>query len=435
MLLFLSPSVRTRLRTAVVLLVLLALAGTAVGVPVYLHYQWTAAQKALKQAKLDEARQRLRICLFFWPRSVEVNVLAARTARLSGDFETAESYLNHCLKIQKEKTQSVELEILLMRVQRGEVDEVAPILWRCVEDENPETPLILRTLSGAYMYNLRFDRAYPCLTRWIDEAPDEADAYYWRASILERMNNFDGAIEDYRQAVELDPNHTWARLKLAELYLDKSNPEAAAPHLELLHERHPDHPHAMGRLGQCRYLQGRLKEARQLLEAAVELLPKDPALCVHMAKLELQEKHPEKAERWLRRVLSIDPTDTEARFNLAKALGLQGRQREAKDAMAQFEKDRELLKRGAQLLQTGTDRPSSTADELFDIGNVFLRSGQDRLALYWLDRALQRNSNHQPTHQALADFFDKNGDREKAEYHRSRLVRSDKPAPPKPSSR
>jgi tetratricopeptide (TPR) repeat protein len=435
MLLFLSPSVRTRLRTAVVLLVLLALAGTAVGVPVYAHHQWTAAQLAVKQSRLDEARRRLRICLFFWPRSVEVNVLAARAARLGGDFETAESYLNHCLKLQKDKTQAVELELLLMRVQRGEVDEVAPILWRCVETENPETPLILRTLSGAYMYNLRFDRAYPCLTRWIEEAPDEADAYYWRGSILERMNNFDKAIEDYREAVLLDPNHVWARLKLAELYLDKSNPEAAAPHLELLHEQHPDHPHAMARLGQCRYLQGRLKEARGLLEAAVELLPNDPALLVHLAKLELQEKHPDKAEKWLRRVLTIDPTDTEARYSLAKALGLQGRQREAKDAMAQYEKDRELLKRAAQALQTGTDRPTSTTADLFDIGSIFLRSGQDRLGRFWLERALQRDPFHQPSRQALADYYEKIGDRDEAEKHRRFLRGTDKPASAKPSSR
>jgi tetratricopeptide (TPR) repeat protein len=397
----------------------------------YAHHKWRSAQTAVKEGRLDEARRSLRVCLFFWPNSVEVNVLAARAARLGGDFDGAESYLNRC-----PKTAAVEVEYLLMRVQRGEVDEVAPVLWRCVEDKNPESVLILRTLSAAYIHNLRFDRAFPCLERWIKEAPFDAEAYYWRASVRERMSNFDDALLDYRTAVEVDPDHSWARLKYAELYLDKSNPEAAAPHLELLHEQFPDRAQVTARLGQCRYLQGRLAEARQLLEPAVERLPNDPALLVCLAKLELQEKHPKKAEEWLRRVLKIDPTDIEARYQLVKALGLQGRDREAKEALVEFEKDRLLLKRASELLTKGTDRSSSTADELYDIGSVFLRSGQLRLAEYWLIRALERDPNHLPAHKAVAELYEKKGEPDKADAHRRFVQGTEKkelPAP-KPSS-
>jgi tetratricopeptide (TPR) repeat protein len=414
---FLWKAVQAHFRTAIVATMLLSLLGFGIGVPVYADWEWRSAKAALKEGRLDDARRHLRFWVYFFPSNVEVNVLAARAARLGGKFDEAEGYLNHC-----RKTPAVELEYLLMRVQRGEVDEVAPLLWRCVRDEHPESVLILRTLSGAYMHNLRFDRAYPCLTEWLKVDPDDAEAYYWRGSVQERMSNFDSALEDYRTAVEVDPNHSWARLKYAELYLDKSNPEAAAPHLEMLHEQFPERADVAARLGQCRYLQGRLAEARSLLESAIQHLPKDPALLVYLAKLDLQERRPERAEKWLRQVLSLDPTDTEARYQLVKSLGLQGRDREAKDALAEYEKDRQLMKRASELLQKGTERSATTADELFEIASVFLRSGQDRLSLYWLDRTLVLDPNHQAAHAALAEYFEKKGDQEKATRHRLRLT-------------
>src|SRR3954454_5548314 len=63
----------------------------------YVRHQWRAAQAALAADRLGEARSRLDVCLFVWPRSLEVHLLAARAARLSGDPQTAEAHLNQCL--------------------------------------------------------------------------------------------------------------------------------------------------------------------------------------------------------------------------------------------------------------------------------------------------------------------------------------------------
>jgi type IV pilus assembly protein PilF len=432
MLQFTGKAVHTRLRTAVVVVVLLLLPGTGIALPVYFRYQWRSAQTAVKDSRYDDARRHLRCWLLFFPSDIEVNVLAARAARLRGDFQNAELYLNRC-----KKTKSVELEYLLMAVQLGEVDRVASALWRCVEDDNPETVEILRTLAGAYMNNSRLDRAYPCLTRWIKEAPDDPRAYYWRGLVQEQLHQFEAAMEDYRKAVELDPKQSWACLKLAELYLDRHNPKSAAPLLETLHEQLPERAVVAARLGQCRYLQGRIDEARELLETAVRSLPDDPALLVQLAKLDIQQKRPEKAEERLRRVLEIDPTDTEARYQLAESLRRQGRDKESKEVLAQYEKDKELRKRASIVMTKGAESSQSTAEDFFVVASIFLRSRQDRLARYWLERALQRDPNHQPAQKALAELLEKKGDPEAAARHRSRLTATEAPAasPPKPSSR
>jgi thioredoxin-like negative regulator of GroEL len=128
----------------------------------------------------------------------------------------------------------------------------------------------------------------------------------------------------------------------------------------------------------------------------------------------------------LLRVLRKDSTDTQARLTLGQCYRLQGREKEADAAFAEFERNKELLHRASKLLQEDAERPTGNADELFEIASMFIRTDQSRLAIYWLDQALRRDSAHKPTHKALAELFEKEGKRENAAYHR-RLAGDDRP--------
>jgi tetratricopeptide (TPR) repeat protein len=408
---------------------ILVLAGAFVGLPVYALRQWHAAQAAVKAGRPEEAQSSLDLCLFVWPRSVPVHLLAARAARLRGDFGGAEAHLNQCLKLRPGATEAIQLEFLLMRVQRGEEDEVVSELLLYVEDNSPEAPVILETLARAYMYNLRYGPAFTCLSQWIAVAPDSAEPLRWRGWVLERLNDPEGAMKDYKRALELGPDLASVRLRLAEMYLDRSNPSEAQAHLERLQGQTPDRPEVQARIGQCRFLQGDHEEARRLLEAAVEQLPNDPLVLIHLAKLDLQGNRPAKAEQWLRRALKVDPTDTEAEFTLVASLQSQGRWDEAKTVLEQYQKDTAMLKRVARVLQQEAEKPSADPDALSEMGSLFLRTNP-RVGLYWLHRALERDRGHQPTHKVLAEYYESKGDQEKAALHRHQLKPDSKAAAP-----
>jgi tetratricopeptide (TPR) repeat protein len=419
---------RRRPRTAALVLLLLVLAGVGAGLPCYAYYQWRAARAALKDGRLADARRSLDVCLFFWPRSVPVHLLAARAARTSGDFEAAEAHLNRCLKLENGATEDIQLEFLLMRVQTGEVDTVAPELMKYVDKKHPDTPIILESISGAYMHDLRYGPALGILNRWVQEAPDSAQPYYWRGWVWERMNSYNSGMEDYQQALERDPDLVPARLRLAEMYLERSNPAEALPHLERLSRQHPERADVKARLGQCRFLQGDLKAARPLLEAAAPELPRDSALLIHLAKLELQEGRPAEAEKWLRQLLQADPADLEAQYTLVSSLQLQGRQEEAAAALAHYEQDKALLQRADRLLKDEAEHPGHDAAAPFEIGTIFLRIGQARLGEYWLNQALERDPGHKPSHQALAEYYESKGKPDQAAPHRRWLSKLDSKA-------
>ncbi len=403
-------------------LLLVLLAGMAAGLYVHALRQWQAAQAALKDGRPGDARRSLEVCLLLWPRSVPVHVLAARAARSGGDFEAAEKHLNHCIKLEGHAGEAVQLEFLLMRVQQGEVDAVAADLMSLVEEQHPETPLILETLARAHMHNLRYGPALYYLNRWVLEAPDDPQPLHWRGWVRERLSNYHGAIHDYEQALQRDPDRFPVRLRLAEMLLERANVPAALPHIDHLQERYPQRPVVMARVGQLRYLQGEKEEARRLLESAVRSMPNDAAVLIHLARLDLDDNRPARAEPKLRQVLEADPTDSEARYTLVKCLKLQGREKEADDMLAQYLRETEMLRRANQLLQREADRPSNDPDALCTIGGLFLHSRQERLGLYWLGKALQagraRGQEHQQTHRILAEHYEKQGERDKAAVHR-----------------
>jgi Tfp pilus assembly protein PilF len=138
--------------------------------------------------------------------------------------------------------------------------------------------------------------------------------------------------------------------------------------------------------------------------------------------LDLQQGRGVEAERRLRKALEAEPSDTEALINLASALQLQGRTDEAAATLKKHEWYKEKLDRANELLKNTADSPTAKAADYAEIGTLLLEIGKERLGVYWLEQALERDPGHQPAHKLLAEHFAKKGDRERAESHR-RLLR------------
>src|SRR5262249_6997322 len=221
-------AVRAHPGRAALVVVGLALAAV-LGTYYYARAEWRAAQAAVREARPEEARQRLAFCRKVWPRSVEVHILSARAARLCGDYQEAEAYLSRCLELQGGANDAIQLEFLLMRTQTGEVEEVTPSLIALVDSNHPDSLLILETMARTYMHGLRYGPAYQCLNRWIAISPDDARPYQWRGWVMERMNHPARAEEDYQRSLDLNPDQPLLRLRLAEMYLEDKLPLPALP--------------------------------------------------------------------------------------------------------------------------------------------------------------------------------------------------------------
>jgi tetratricopeptide (TPR) repeat protein len=386
-----------------------------IGVNVRAEYDYRAAERALEQRDFGTARALLDRCLGVRPRSAETHYLAARAARRAGDFDDAGRHLRTCEQLGG-APEALELERALVRVQRGDAEMYAGWLLKCVEQDHPDSVLILEALATGFMKTYRMNHADHCLRLWLEREPDNVQALMWRAELAERRQSSE-AVEYYRRAVEADPEHEEARLRLASGLLSLHRHEEAARHYEWLRERHPDRADVLVGLARCRREMGRPEEAKRLLELALAANPKHVAALHERGRVALEMDQPAEAEEWLRKAAAAAPNHQEITFTLYQCLQARGKTTEARQLHAQIERINASLERLGELTRKIAASPND-ADLRYEAGMIFLNNGQEVEGLRWLASALNENPRHAPTHRALTEYYEHAGDSARADQHR-----------------
>jgi tetratricopeptide (TPR) repeat protein len=126
-----------------------------VALPAWADLQQGFAEDALAAGRTSEARVYVERALPFASDRAAALRLAARVERTEGQYARAESYLQRCRVVEEPTSEATQLEWVLLRAQRGEVDRVAPGLMYSVRHGHPEARHILETLARVYMHELR----------------------------------------------------------------------------------------------------------------------------------------------------------------------------------------------------------------------------------------------------------------------------------------
>jgi len=415
--------VRVKLLVLSLGLGLLGLGGLGAGRYFYARYQFRAAEQAAARYDFDEAERRLAAGLGVHPGSAALHLRMARVARRATHYDLAAEHLRECQRLEGKNSDNA-LEALLLQAQIGDIADVENLLLEQVADGSPDANLILEALARGYIHIYHLDAAMGCLNRLLEREPDNVSALLLRASLWNTAGNYDGALEDCRRAVEAQPEHRVARLRLGEALLTSKQPEEALLQFEYLRQR-PGGDTADVLVGVARSHRqlGHAEEARQVLD---ELLARDPAhgsALVERGKIALDSESPAEAEKWLRRVVADYPFDAQANYLLAQALRKQGREDEASPyeaARTRIERDRKALDEAfRQVLK----EPRNPAPRL-QAGLICMRNGRSDEGERWLLSALEQAPDHAPTREALATFYERTGKVELAARYRQIGARS-----------
>src|ERR1043166_648473 len=134
-------------------IVLLALAALGLGGAwIWSESDLWAAQRSLDHHAYPQSRRHLQRYLRSWPSSDAAHLLAARVARLTGDFPTAAQHLDECQRLGTDRATLI-LERALLDAQRGTLGPAdTKILWDRALAESSDTPLILEALTLQRLY-------------------------------------------------------------------------------------------------------------------------------------------------------------------------------------------------------------------------------------------------------------------------------------------
>jgi predicted Zn-dependent protease len=404
-------------RAALAGLVLLVLGIPAGVAGWYLRVQprLRAAEAALDDHDYAAAADHLARFLEARPNHARAHFLAARAARALRRYDEAEEHLRACRRLGWDE-QALEVERRLRDLQEGDAS-AEPFLRQHAEAGGPEALPVLEALTQYYVDQYRLTRALDCLNRYLAARPDDLRALLGRASVWERFLYFGDAADDYRRAVATHPDSAEARLRLADTLLIAGTPQEALPHYEWLEAREGWRVPVRLGAARCRRRLGQVEEARGSLEALLRERPNDPDVLAETGQLALDEGRSADAERWLRRAVELAPYDRKANYGLAQCLRALGRAAEARPFDARVQRIDADLKRIDQLSKEVIKAPNDPALRV-EAAVLFLRNGEEREGVRWLQLALRLGPRNREAHRALADYYGRTGQEALAARHR-----------------
>lgn len=397
---------------------------TAAGINLWAWYHFREAGRLTEQQQWASAYEHYAQALRVWRWSAVLHFRAARTARRAELYPEAERHLAECQRLQGTADVSVPfaLEHLLLQAQTGDLSEVEEALWKYVEQNPPHTTVVLEALARGYLRLLRPGAARRCTQMILQREPENVDALVLHGRINESEGERQEAIKAYRRALELDPRRDSARQNLAQLLIQDHYSEEARALFEEVVARNPNNREAMLGLARAQRILGEPEKARALLEAVLAQDPENAKALTELGTLAFASGQTEEAERLFRRAIAIDPVNRTAHHELYRCLAQQrGREEEAAAQIDRYERLEADLTRMGQIASKEMSKTPNDPRLHYELGMIYLRYGKPDVGVRWLSSALKLDPNHQPSHQALYDYYTRTGDVEKAARHRVHL--------------
>jgi cytochrome c-type biogenesis protein CcmH/NrfG len=200
--------------------------------------------------------------------------------------------------------------------------------------------------------------------------PKDAEPYYQQGLVYLVTNSPAPAVIALRKAIELNPKHSNAQVKLAELMLASRNQDLmtqAAAKIESVLESSPENPEAIDAMAQIEAGAGKPEDAAARLEELLTKLPSHLKSSVALTRLKLAQNDRKGAEHVLIQAVASAPKSAPALQALGEFYLMVNR---PADAEAQFRKALQLEPKNAHALlrlaslQAAAGR-SAEADETY----------------------------------------------------------------------
>jgi cytochrome c-type biogenesis protein CcmH/NrfG len=156
---------------------------------------------------------------------------------------------------------------------RGE-REAAIAAYRDAEKKGPNDPVPRMLLGNVFVDLGRFEEARVAYAEAVALEPTATDAMIGLATAYEKLGDTAKAMELLQKVLDLQPDHLYARLSLAELLLRSSSPEEAARQAEAAVAKRPKDPTSLYVLGLALTAKRDYARARDVFDKLESVRPK-----------------------------------------------------------------------------------------------------------------------------------------------------------------
>ena len=126
----------------------------------------------------------------------------------------------------------------------------------------PDGPLICEALAVGCLRMYRFRSAFLYLAQWMEQEPDNVQAWFLLANVLRVRNKLLEAVADYRRVLDLDPQRGEARYALALCLMEiQTEWEEALSLLEQVLRQRPNDSDVSVQMAVCYHGLGKTQQA------------------------------------------------------------------------------------------------------------------------------------------------------------------------------
>jgi tetratricopeptide (TPR) repeat protein len=286
----------------------------------------------LRQHEYEKAVAALERGLKIDPKMPSASALLGISLYEMGDYANARSRLEAALRANP-KDSNVELTLANDLIKLGE-PEAAASHFQQVTHRDPKNQEAWYQLGKVYM-----QLSQEALVKLREIDPDSVLIHEVSGEIMESMSNFDGAIVEYKKAVEMAPQQPGTHYKLGNAYWSISQWDAATQQFQAELANDPRSCSSYYKLGSIILEQhGDPQAALDDANKAVAICPNLTDARVDRAKALLRMERAQDAIPDLEAAERFSPDDANIHFLLAQAYRTLGRTQQAQAEMQLFGK-------------------------------------------------------------------------------------------------
>ena len=174
---------------------------------------------------------------------------------------------------------------------------------------SPSSNLVLKTYSSLYLGGNQAS-ASAFLSDWIKAHPKDVAVRLFDADLALRAKDYPRAVQNYRTALEVQPDDAAVLNNLAWALWQQKDPQALAYARKALSAA-PDNPAVADTLGWMLVEQGDTKRGLELLQKASSAAPAQRDIALHLAKAQLKDGRKDAARSTLQALVNAAPDSKE----------------------------------------------------------------------------------------------------------------------------
>lgn len=405
---------RARLLLSATLLTVVV--GCFAAVPLRVRYQLWQARRALSNRNAEQATEFLKSAERLEPDNGEIHFLLARAYRRQGRFDLVRHEIERAWQC-GHPTEILQREQWLALAQAGQMKEAEPHLQELLMNAGEDGPEICEAYVNGYLRLYRISPALRLLDAWQADFPDDPRPHFCRGVVWRHLRQRAKAAEEFNRALRIDPDDVESRLRLATVLAELHEFESAATEYAACLQQRPTDVGVLYGLAVCLRAEGKTAEAKTAFQRVLELAPDHFGAQFKMGQLALSENKVPEALDWLNAAVKQEPFNQAARYSLASALQANG-QADAARPHFQYAAEADIKLEKVQLLMEVVAKQPDLVEPRHQVGAILLQYGSPAEAVGWLHSALQIDAGHEATHKLLADYYARQGDRTRADFHR-----------------